>query len=138
MARNRPRSDPRASCDPARNLAKRETGDAGGTMIADRRAKEPRCRAAKPAVAAEHQDLCGGLVDDRERIALAVLGCDEPARELDHRVGHFLASRKLVDGGTGCAAASSALATPKLANASASSAPAAARTQGVVRWDGPE
>ena len=67
----------------------------------DRRSpsKEPRCRAAKPAVAAEHQDLCGGLVYDRERIALAVLHCDNPARELNHRAGHILASRKLVDGG---------------------------------------
>ncbi len=84
---------------PARNLAKRETGNAGGRMIADRRAEEPGRRAAKPAVAAEHQDLCGGLVYDRERIALAVLCCDNPARELDHRVRNFLAWRKLVGDG---------------------------------------
>src|SRR3546814_13543050 len=68
-------------------------------MIADRRAKQPRGRTAKPAVAAEHQDLCGGLVDDREWIALAVVGCDHPARELDHRAGDLLVLRKLVDGG---------------------------------------
>src|SRR3546814_3354238 len=68
-------------------------------MIADRRAKQPRGRAAKPAVAAEHQDLCGGLVDDREWIALAVVGCDHPARKLDHRAGDLLVLRKLVDGG---------------------------------------
>jgi len=68
-------------------------------MIADRRAKERRCRAAKPAVTAEHQDLCCGLVDDRERIAFAVFGRDDPARELNHRGGHILASRKLVDSG---------------------------------------
>src|SRR3546814_4665561 len=84
---------------PARNLAKRESGDAGRGMIADRRAKQPRGRAAKPAVAAEHQDLCGGLVDDREWIALAVVGCDHPARKLDHRAGDLLVLRKLVDGG---------------------------------------
>src|SRR3546814_2247509 len=83
----------------ARNFTKRETGDAGGRVIADRRAKEPGGRAAKPAIAAEHQDLCSGLVHDRERLALAVPGCDNPARQLDHRVGHFLLWRKLVDGG---------------------------------------
>ena len=68
-------------------------------MIAYRRAKEARCGAAKPSVAVEHQDLCGGLVYDREWIAFAVLGCDDPARELNHGAGHILALRKLVDGG---------------------------------------
>ncbi|KAF1717187.1 hypothetical protein CSC75_19160 [Pseudoxanthomonas wuyuanensis] len=67
-------------------------------MITGCRAKKPRCRAAKPAVAAEHQDLCGGFVYDRERIALAVLGRDNPARQLNHRVGHFLVFRKLIEG----------------------------------------
>src|SRR3546814_9137107 len=91
-------SDVCSSDLPARNLAKRESGDAGRRMIADRRAKQPSGRPAKPAVAAEHQDLCGGLVDDREWIALAVVGCDHPARELDHRAGDLLVLRKLVDG----------------------------------------
>src|SRR5690606_36234570 len=59
----------------------------------------PGCRAAEPAVAAEHQDLCGGLVYERERIALAVLGGHNPARKLNHRAGYLLAWRKLVDGG---------------------------------------
>src|SRR3546814_4044866 len=68
-------------------------------MIADRRAKQPGGRAAKPAVAAKHQDLCGGLVDDREWIALAVVDGDHPAREIDHRAGDLLVLRKLVDGG---------------------------------------
>src|SRR3546814_7470291 len=72
---------------PARNLAQRQPGDAGRRMIADRRAKQPRGRTAKPAVAAEHQDLCGGLFDDREWIALAVVGCDHPARQAGHRAG---------------------------------------------------
>src|SRR3546814_21022864 len=68
-------------------------------MSADRRAKQPRGRAAKPAVAAEHQDLCGGRVDDRDWIALAGVCCDHPARKLDHRAGDLLVLRKLVDGG---------------------------------------
>src|SRR3546814_5856683 len=68
-------------------------------MLAYRRAKQPRGRAAKPAVDAEPQDLGGGLVDDREWIAVAVVGCDHPAGELDHRAGELLVLRKLVDGG---------------------------------------
>ena len=67
-------------------------------MIADRRSEERRGRATKPAIAAEDQDLCGGLVDDREWIALVVPDGDNPARERDHRPGHLLARRKLVDG----------------------------------------
>src|SRR3546814_5084081 len=38
---------------PARNLAQRQPGDAGRRMIADRRAKQPRGRTAKPAVRSE-------------------------------------------------------------------------------------
>src|SRR5690606_34772386 len=53
----------RGGAVPARDLAKREAGDAGGGMVADRRAEEPGRRAAKPAVAVEYEDLCGGLVD---------------------------------------------------------------------------
>lgn len=68
-------------------------------MIADGRAKQRGCRAAKPAVAAEYQDLGGGLVQHREGIALAVLACDHPAGKLDHGVGDFLALRQLIDGG---------------------------------------
>lgn len=68
-------------------------------MISDRRPKEPGRRAAKTAVGAEHQDLCGGLVYDRERTAVVIPGCDNPARELNHRIGHTLVWRKLVDGG---------------------------------------
>ena len=68
-------------------------------MISDRRPKQRGRRAAKTAVAAEHKYLCGGLVYDRERIALAIPGCDNPAREFNHRIGHSLAWRKLIDGG---------------------------------------
>src|SRR5690606_1490828 len=82
-----------------RDFAKREAGDAGSRVVADRRAEQRGRRAAKPAIAAEHQDLGGVLVHDRERIALAVPGCNHPAREFDHRVGHFLAGWKLVGGG---------------------------------------
>src|SRR3546814_15311352 len=32
-------------------------------------------------------------------MALAVVGCDHPARKLDHRAGDLLVLRKLVDGG---------------------------------------
>ncbi len=49
------------------------------------------------AVAAEYQDLCGALVYDCERIALVVVGCDNPARKLNHRIGHSLVLRELVD-----------------------------------------
>src|SRR3970282_1770545 len=115
----------RRRATPPRNLAKRETGDAGGRMIADRRAKEPRRRAAKPAVAAEHQNLCSGLVNDRERIAFAVPRCDNPARELNHRAGHFLAARKLVDGGH------------PLRGGIVAAGPAEARGGCTDGWDGP-
>jgi hypothetical protein len=52
----------------------------------------------KLTVATEHQDQCCGLVHDREWIALAVIDCDNPAREFNHCVGYLLAFRKLVDG----------------------------------------
>lgn len=68
-------------------------------MVTDRRAEQSRRGAAQPAVAAKHQDLCGGLVDDRERIALAVLGRNHPARKLNHRAGDILSFRQQIDGG---------------------------------------
>ena len=108
-------------------------------MIADRRTKQSRRRAAKPAVAAEHQDLCGGLVYDRERIALTVLGCDHPARELDHRAGHLLASRKLVDGGDrllgGIPGAGHAEARERQHTINGPDRRVCARTDGVVPWN---
>jgi hypothetical protein len=66
-------------------------------MISDRRPKEPGRRAAKTAVGAEHKDLCGGLVYDRERTAEVIPACDNPARERNHRIGHSLVWRKLID-----------------------------------------
>ena len=70
-------------------------------MVANRRTEEPGGRTAKPPVSAKHQDLRGGLVDDGERIPLAVIRCDHPSRELDDGGGHVLALRKLIDGGDG-------------------------------------
>ena len=86
---------------PARNLAKREAADARGRVIADRRTEETGRRTAKASIAAEHQDLRSGLVDDRERKTFAVLGGDHPTGELDHRLGHVLFGRKQVDGRDG-------------------------------------
>lgn len=82
-----------------RDIAKRTTGDAGDGMISDRRPKEPGRRAPKMAVGAEHKYLCGGLVYDCERIAVVIAGCDNPAREFNHCIGHGLVLRKLVDSG---------------------------------------
>ena len=99
--RNRPQSDLQASCDPGQESREAPNRDARSRMIAGRRAQKARCRAEKPAVATEHQHLRCGLVHDRERIALIVLGCDNPAGEFNHRAGHFLVWRKPIDSGYG-------------------------------------
>jgi len=62
-------------------------------------AEQPGGGAAKFAFAVEDQDLRSGLVHDGERIALAVLGGDNPAGQVNHGVGDFLARRKFIDGG---------------------------------------
>ncbi len=84
---------------PAGNFAKGEAGDPRRDVVACRRAEQPRGGAAKLAIAVEDQDLRSGLVHDRERIALAVLGGDNPAGKFDHGVGDFLAGGKFIDGG---------------------------------------
>src|SRR5688572_15592036 len=55
-----------------RDVAKLTIGDAVDGMITDRRPKEPGRRAANAAVGAEHKDLCGALVYDRERAPLVI------------------------------------------------------------------
>jgi hypothetical protein len=65
-------------------------------MISDRRSEESGRGAAKTAIGTEHQNLCGALVYDRERIALAIPGCDNPPREFNRGIGHILARRQLI------------------------------------------
>ena len=65
-------------------------------MVSNRRAKERGGGATKPAVWPKHQDLRGGLVDNRERIVLIVTARDNPAGKFNRRIGHVLARRKLI------------------------------------------
>lgn len=71
-------------------------------MIADGGAEQRRGCAAQPAVRTEHQDLGGGLVDDGEGIAAIVTRRDDPAGELDDRVGNLLVDREQIDRSCGC------------------------------------
>jgi hypothetical protein len=85
----------------AGNVGKRITCNAGGRLIADRGTNEHGRRATKTAIAAEHQNLCGALVDDCKRIALAISGFDDPSGERNHRLGYVLVWGKLIGGGSG-------------------------------------
>ena len=80
----------------AGDLAQGEARDAGGGVVAHGGAEQAGRGAAQAAIAAEHEDLGGGLVHDREGIALAVAGGDDPAGQFDHRVGDVLAAGQFV------------------------------------------
>src|SRR5690606_5947094 len=83
---------------PPRNLAECEAGNARCHVVTNGRTKQARGRATQLPVATEHQDLCGGLVHDREGVTLAVAGRHHPSRQFDDGIRDILAFRQQVDG----------------------------------------